>query len=165
MKKAIASVIISLSMIFSQPINTSATETYMDLCEEIGTEYRISPELLNALIEHESNFRPMQVGKDGDSGLCQIIPRCHRDRIKRLGVTDIFDPRQNITVCADLLLDLFEKYEDPYLVLMAYNMGEKRALELYNQGIYSKYAQEILDRAYELETIDGKHISVARRAR
>ena len=76
--------------------------------------------------------------------------------MERLGVTDLYDIESNVNVAADYLLELFEKNEDIYLVLMIYNMGNEKAEQLYEQGIYSKYAVSITERSEELERIHGK---------
>lgn len=50
-----------------------------------------------------------------------------------------------------LLNALFNTYDDPALVLMAYNMGETGALRLWDQGIYtSNYVNEIFEIQIEL---------------
>ena len=54
-----------------------------------------------------------------------------------------------------MLLELFEKYEDPALVLMIYH-GESKAQQKYDNGQISSYAKKILDRACELERMRGK---------
>ena len=44
-----------------------------------------------------------------------------------------------------ILRKLFEKYEDPELVLMAYNMGEDGAKTLWEQGIFeTNYTKSVL---------------------
>jgi soluble lytic murein transglycosylase-like protein len=67
---------------------------------------------------------------------------------EEVGFTDFFDPEQNVTAGLYMLRDLFEKYEDPALVLMTYNMGETGAKRLWDKGIYtSDYAEAVLQQA------------------
>lgn len=76
--------------------------------------------------------------------------------MKKLGVTDLFDPYQNMRVCGDYILELCEQYEDISLVLMMYH-GESDAQWKYDNGKMSEYASGILEMSYELETLRGKH--------
>jgi soluble lytic murein transglycosylase-like protein len=76
--------------------------------------------------------------------------------MKELGVSDLYDARQNIMVGADLLVELFEKYgDDTKLTLMAYH-GETGARDKAEVGEYSRYARKIENRAKELEREHGK---------
>lgn len=128
-------------------------EEYIGYCEEIGTEYNICPELLMAIVEKESGGNPELSGASGEIGLMQVIPKYHTERIEELGYPDLYNAYENILVGADYLRELFEEYEDTYLVLMCYNMGESRAIELYDQGIYSDYAVSVCDRSAQLEEL------------
>lgn len=130
----------------------------MAYCEEIGLARSVSPEILEAIIEHESSGDCRAYnGSYGCVGLMQINASVHRDRMKRLGVTDLYNAKQNITVGADLLLDLFKECgDDVGYVLMRYH-GERHAKRNAENGKYSSYARRIMKRAYELEEIHGKH--------
>lgn len=137
-----------------EPEDAEISETAYKACEEIGEEYGICPELLMAIIEKESGGQPD--AENGDcKGLMQISAKWHKDRMKRLGVTDLFDERSNILVGADYLSDLFESYEDPALVLMVCH-GERNAVSNAESGHISDYAREILRRSLELERSRGK---------
>ena len=48
--------------------------------------------------------------------------------------------------------EISNRYDDIRLVLMTYNMGDKRAKELFNNGDISNYALSVLNRAEELRT-------------
>lgn len=124
------------------------------MCEEIA-DGRIQPEFVQAVIEAESTYNALAV--NGDCiGLMQINKKWHEDRMKRLQVTDLLDPYQNIEVGVDYLCELFDKFEDPYLVLMTYNMKQSTAQKNYNKMDYSQYAKDICKRASELEIEHGK---------
>lgn len=145
---------------FLIPIKSNAkTETYISetaqkACVEYGEQYSISPELLMAIIETESSGQS-DAENGGCYGLMQISVKWHKDRMERLGVTDIFDERSNILVGADYLAELFEKYEDVGLVLGVYH-GEENAVAKYKRGELSNYTKGILDRSAELEDLHGK---------
>ena len=134
--------------------DTWISEEYQWYCEEIGRMYNICPELLMAMIEQKSSGDPKVANGAGDTGLLQVNAKWHRDRMEKLGVTDLTDAYSNILVATDYLAQLFEEEgDDLYLVLMKYNMKHDRAEELYNSGIYSEYATTISQRAWELEVL------------
>lgn len=123
---------------------------------EYGEEYNICPELLMAIIEYES--RGQADAENGNcKGLMQINVKYHEERMERLGVTDIFDEHGNVYVGSDYLSELSRKYDDIYMILMCYGMGEERAKSLLKKGIYkSSYAVEVCERSAELERLHGK---------
>lgn len=131
--------------------------TLIEICEDVGKQYDLCPELLQAMAWHESRYEVKATSDHNAKGLCQIIEKWHEDRIARLGVTDIYEPTNNVLVAADYIAELHERNgDDIYLVLMCYNMGEVKAKELYKQGKVSSYAREITSKAEELEREHGK---------
>ena len=124
-------------------------EELEEYIEAICEPRNICPELIEATIERESRWNPKAVNGDC-MGLMQISERWHRERMERLGVTDLFDPYDNILVGVDYMAELFERYEDPGMVLMVYN-GDSRAKDLQATGNLSEYAERILTRSAELE--------------
>ena len=128
-------------------------EAWIDYIEIICQERGICPELVEAIIERESGWDPEAV--NGDCiGLMQVSEKWHRERMERLGVTDLTDPYDNILVGVDYLSELSGKYEVG-LALMIYN-GDSRAESLCRAGKTSDYATWILERSAELERLHGK---------
>lgn len=132
----------------------SQREEWEDYIEIVATEYNICPELIEAVIERESSWRP-----DAVNGLCiglmQINPEYHAERMERLGVEDLLDPYDNILVGTDFLAELFREYGDIYAVLMYYNAGYD-GLRDWRDGKYSDYAVKVAERSAELERAHGK---------
>lgn len=94
---------------------------YDAMIREVATSAAIDPELLRAVIVVESGFNTNAVSKAGAQGLMQLMPAT----AKMYGVTDVFDPRENVQAGARYLRDLIDLYNDDYeLVLAAYNAGE-----------------------------------------
>lgn len=117
-------------------------------CEEAGAEFNICPEFLEAIAWKESRFTADAENK-GCSGIMQISVKWHKNRMEKLGVTDIYDARGNIRVAADYLTDLFQKYDgDVDLVLKEYNGDTSKGV--------STYAIEIMQVSEALERIHGK---------
>lgn len=84
---------------------------------------RLSPDLLRAVIERESGFRPCAVSPKGAMGLMQLMPATVSD----LGVRDAFDPVENAGSGARFLAGLLSRYGgDLELALGAYNAGPAR---------------------------------------
>lgn len=122
-------------------------EFTQDLCEE----RRLSYPLVLAMIERETGYRNVDPNGFGSTGYMQVIQKWHEDRMAKFGVADLLDPKGNITVGVDYMAELAEKYQDINLALMAYNMGESRAKELWEDGIYtSDYADYIVKREAEI---------------
>jgi len=123
-----------------------------DITAIVGLQYDLNPCLLQALVERESSGNIYAVNYNETCfGLCQIYEKFHKERMDRLNVTDLYDAYSNILVAADYISELMEENDDDiYLVLMKYNMKHQTAEKLYEQGIKSEYAQEIVDRANQL---------------
>lgn len=120
-----------------------------EMCELACEGRNIDPAVIEAMCYEESRFDPTAaVGKC--VGLCQVSTYYHADRAKELGVEDFYDPYSSILLCADYMEELMDKYGNLELALMCYNCGEKRALELYEQGIISKYAKTIVSNAIKI---------------
>ena len=92
---------------------------------ESATKHGVDPKLVFAVMQQESSFKRNAVSPKGASGYMQLMPGTAR----RFGVTDIFDPRQNIdagTKYLRFLLDLFKGNVE--LALAGYNAGEYRVI-------------------------------------
>src|SRR5215212_189167 len=88
---------------------------------ESGKRNSVDPLLLYSIMHQESSFKPRAMSYKGARGLMQLMP----PTASRFGVTNIWDPKQNIEGGArymHFLLDLFEG--DVNLALAGYNAGE-----------------------------------------
>lgn len=154
----VLSVVISLMPqmhIIARGNDTWINPRYVQYCEEIGAMYGVQPEFLESFIEAESSGVPTAVNGNC-KGLMQVAENVHRDRMKKLGVTNLYDPRSNILVGTDLIVELFERYgDDCALVVSMYN-GQSDARKRVENFDFSAYTKKVLDRAYELERIHGK---------
>lgn len=80
----------------------------------------LSPELVAAVIEAESDFRPRLVSNKNALGLMQIVPETGR----LMGAGDLFNPSENIAAGTKYLRYLFDRFPDQRIALAAYNAGE-----------------------------------------
>jgi soluble lytic murein transglycosylase-like protein len=80
----------------------------------------LPPELVAAVVEAESDFRPRLISHKNAQGLMQIIPSTGR----LMGADDLFNPAENIAAGTKYLRYLFNRFGDQRMVLAAYNAGE-----------------------------------------
>lgn len=96
---------------------------YTAIIEKAAATYQIPAKLIAAVIKQESNFNPTVVSHAGAQGLMQLMPTT----AQYLGVTNAFDPEQNIMAGAKYLRQMLDKFNnDPTLALAAYNAGASR---------------------------------------
>lgn len=129
-------------------------EDVRKISEELGEAYNICPETIQAIGWWESRFQP-DAENGGCVGIMQVAPKWHKDRMDRLGVTDLTDPRQNMLVAVEYLADLVKDEEDMEEVLMRYH-GESRINERLEAGEMSAYVEGILALSAELERQNRK---------
>jgi soluble lytic murein transglycosylase-like protein len=95
---------------------------YDSIIEKAATSASVEPNLLRAVIVVESGFNSRAVSKRGAVGLMQLMPAT----ATRFGVSNPFDPRQNVHAGARYLKFLIDRFgQDVRLALAAYNAGEE----------------------------------------
>jgi hypothetical protein len=108
-----------------------SSSAYDDIIEEASKEYGVDPNLIRAQMGQESSFNPRAKSHKGAEGLMQLIPAT----AKRFGVTDVYDPRQNIHAGVKYMRWLLDRFDgDVSLALAGYNAGEG-AVEKYGKKI------------------------------
>ncbi|HYH07329.1 MAG TPA: lytic transglycosylase domain-containing protein [Thermoanaerobaculia bacterium] len=102
----------------SQPLWQSK---YNDIIVEAAKKFDVDAALVSAVIKAESDYNPRIVSHKGARGLMQLMPAT----AKRFGVTDSFDPRENIHAGTRYLRWLLTKFDgNADLAVAAYNAGE-----------------------------------------
>lgn len=102
----------------SGPLEPLALEA---LIQEAAQVYQIPVAFIRAVMKVESNFNPRVVSKTGAMGLMQLMPKT----AAAMGVSDPFDPRQNVLGGARYLRLLANRFNgDLVLTIAAYNAGE-----------------------------------------
>lgn len=79
----------------------------------------LAPELVYAVIEQESRFTNGVVSPKGAAGLMQLMP----DTQATFGVSNPFDPVQNVATGTRFLKAMLVRFKDLRLALAAYNAG------------------------------------------
>lgn len=94
--------------------------TLDDLFQKAATTYQVPVNLLKAIGLAESSFHVDATSRCGAQGIMQLMPAT----AKSLGVTDAYDPEQNIMGGAKYISGMLQKYNgDVSLALAAYNAG------------------------------------------
>lgn len=98
----------------------SSREQIEKLIDGVAQQVSLAPELIRSVVGTESSFRPDAVSSAGAQGLMQLMPATARE----FGVTDSFDPQQNLLGGSRYLKQLLNKYDgDLDHALAAYNWG------------------------------------------
>jgi len=97
-----------------------AKKAYEDLIQEAARTYDLDPALIRAVMQTESAFHPYVVSRAGAEGLMQLMPALADE----MGVSDSFDPRENIMGGARYLKQLYDQHNGNIaLTLASYNAG------------------------------------------
>ncbi len=110
---------------------TTGNATIDSYIVEAAARHGVDPVLIYATMHQESSFKQRALSPKGASGLMQLMPGTAR----RFGVTNIFDPRQNIEGGTRYMRFLLNSFDgDVALALAGYNAGE---------GAVMKYGRRI----------------------
>jgi hypothetical protein len=97
------------------------SDLYHTIIQKYANKYQLDPHLIRSVIATESGFNARALSPKGARGLMQLMPAT----AARLGVTNIFDPDQNIGGGAKHLRFLLDTFNNNLtLTLAAYNAGE-----------------------------------------
>ncbi len=95
-------------------------EKIEEMIRETSARYRVDPALVRAVMQTESNWNSSAVSRKGALGLMQLVP----GTAQQLGVSNAFDPKQNLDGGVRYLHTLLERYNgDLDKALAAYNAG------------------------------------------
>jgi soluble lytic murein transglycosylase len=119
MKRCILSLLLLLPRFELAQADSASAEQFV---RQYAGHYRVSPELVAALIDVESRWNPRAVSDKGAMGLMQLMPATAR----RFGAFKPFDVEQNIAAGTRYVTALmWEFHGDLRLVVAAYYAGER----------------------------------------
>lgn len=135
-----------INMIPSSPLTSD--KNYESMINKAANTYHVDPKLIQSIIKHESNGNPLSTSASGAQGLMQLMPATARS----LGVTDSYNPEQNIlggTKYIKQLLDQFNGNET--LAVAAYNAGPGNVMKYNGVPPFNEtqnYVQKVLGSYY-----------------
>ncbi|KML32573.1 lytic transglycosylase domain-containing protein [Rossellomorea marisflavi] len=101
-------------------VNQAPGTGFDSIISRAAERYGIPAKLVHSVVKQESGYNPEATSHAGAAGLMQLMPGTARG----LGVTDIYDPEQNVFAGAKYLKQMLVKYDgDMKLALAAYNAG------------------------------------------
>ena len=137
-----------LSMATGKSMNgfTTGDATIDSYIVDSSIRYNVDPLLIYSQMHQESSFKLKATSNKGARGLMQLMPAT----AIRLGVTDIYNPKQNIEGGIKYMRWLLDKFGgDVNLALAGYNAGEGAVMKFGNQIPPYRETQEYVRRISE----------------
>jgi soluble lytic murein transglycosylase-like protein len=98
-------------------------EKIREIVDEGAKQSGLDTDLVRAVVRQESAYNPWATSTKGAQGLMQLMPSVQA----QFGVTDPYDPEQNVGAGTRLLKQLLDKFDgDLPRALGAYNAGSAR---------------------------------------
>jgi soluble lytic murein transglycosylase-like protein len=108
--------------------NAVPVQNLNEMIDRIAGEQGVETYLVHSVIRAESNYNANALSPKGAQGIMQLIPATAR----RFGVSNAFDPQENIKGGVRYLRFLLDYYQGDYpKAIAAYNAGEG-AVDRYN---------------------------------
>ncbi len=102
------------------PTGSVSRNEINELIDKYSEQAGLDVDFVKAVINQESGFNPNATSKCGAMGLMQLMP----GTAQGLGVTNAYDPAQNIQGGTKYLKGLMDRFDnDKSLALAAYNAG------------------------------------------
>lgn len=116
---------------------------YDKLIARMAKAHDVDGGLIKAVIYVESRFNPYAMSIKGAAGLMQLMPAT----ADRYGVSNVYDPAQNVEAGVLHLKYLLKRYRNKRLAIAAYNAGAKSVDQYQGVPPYSetrKYVRRVL---------------------
>lgn len=147
MQKFLASTIILIYTTFIASVITACIITFLHPLKYendikiLCAKFEISAPLFCSLINTESSFNPNAKSSAGAIGLTQILPStaqyiCIKNNLD-FSTFDLYNPSDNLYLGAMYLRYLFNKFDNTYTALAAYNAGETIVRNWLQNNLYS----------------------------
>ncbi|KAB8138208.1 lytic transglycosylase domain-containing protein [Gracilibacillus oryzae] len=107
---------------YTLPADTAVAKdaSITEIIKEAAQRFNVDEKLIDAVIQTESGYNQQAVSHAGAQGLMQLMP----GTAAGLGVTNSFDPKENVFGGTKYLAQMLDKYNgNKTLALAAYNAG------------------------------------------
>jgi soluble lytic murein transglycosylase-like protein len=111
----------------------------------------VDPALVEAIVANESGFDANATSRVGARGLMQLMPQT----AKSLGVSNAYDPQQNVRAGARYLRELLNHFGDVELAVAAYNAGPAAVERFHGVPPYAEtraYVRDVMTKYHELRS-------------
>lgn len=142
---------VAAAPIYDIPLSAELQQYTYDTCTYYGIQQHY--ELVLGMMWQESDYNPALISDTNDYGIMQINACNHGYLRETLGIVDFLDAKSSIDGGVYIISILLNKYEDPNMALMAYNMGSYGAAQQWKKGNYSSnYSRAIISKAELIAT-------------
>ena len=125
---------------------------YHAVIQQAARENKLDPWLIHAIIQRESDYDQYAQSDKGAQGLMQLMPGTQKD----LGVTNPWDPAQNINGGARYYRSMLNKFDGSYrIALQAYNAGMGKVMRGNIPSESHDYAKKVLATWQRLKKENG----------
>jgi soluble lytic murein transglycosylase-like protein len=98
-----------------------ATAGFVATAYRAGSEWKVDPLLILAVMAVESRYNPVAESTMGAKGLMQVIPKFHGEKLlEHGGETALLDPHVNIQVGARILREYLRRFGETETALQMY---------------------------------------------
>jgi soluble lytic murein transglycosylase-like protein len=135
-----------------------APDALKPLIENAAKQNGLDPDLLDCLVHQESGYNPAARSNVGAMGLTQLMP----DTASGLGVSNPFDPVQNLAGGAKYLKEQLDRFGNVPEALAAYNAGPNAVIRhggIPNYAETQNYVSTILRRYSRLKSSEVTALS------
>lgn len=113
---------------------------YENIVSNISDKYEIDENLIYAVIKTESNFDEKATSKANAKGLMQIIDETaieisKKVEIENFNIEMLYDPEINIEIGTYYIKELYNKYQNKIIAIIAYNAGQGNVDKWIEEGI------------------------------
>ncbi len=125
------------------PEPLSPNTPFHDIIRAAGERYGVDPDLIHCVIAVESNFNAKAISSRNARGLMQLLP----STANRMGVKNIFDPKENVDGGTRYLREMLTRYHNNVtLALAAYNAGPQKVQHYGNRVPPYQETQKYIER-------------------
>ena len=113
---------------------------YQEIVTNVSSKYEIDENLIYAIIKTESNFNENATSKAKAKGLMQIVDDTAIEISKKIGIENfdismLYDPEINIEIGTYYFKELYDKYKNRTIAIIAYNAGQGNVDKWIESGI------------------------------